>query len=89
MFCHIQLATTENNTAQNAIIEIELPSNLTSLKNIYTTGINIASCDNLAVINVILSCSIFQKICNGSCWIPASIKLAEKTNQNGNHRIRY
>jgi hypothetical protein len=43
MFCHIQLATTENNTAQNAIIEMELQSNLISLKNIYTTGINIAN----------------------------------------------
>jgi len=59
------------------------------LKNKYTTGISIVSCDNLAVMSVILSCSIFQNICNGSCCIPASIKLAENIIQNGIHRIKY
>ena len=43
MFCHIQLATTENKIAQNAAMETVLQSNLMSLKKTYTTGINIAS----------------------------------------------
>jgi hypothetical protein len=75
--------------AQNATIEIELQSNLTFLKKKYTTGTSIIICDILAVISAILSCSIFQKICNGSCCIPANMKLAENIIPNGIHRIKY
>ena len=89
MFCHIQLATTENNIAQKAIIETVLQSNWTFLNIKYTTGINMINCDNLAVIRLILRYFIFQNICKGSCCIPANIKLAENIIPKGIHRTRY
>ena len=69
-FCHIELATTENITQQNAKTVVGFTasdSKLTHLKIRYTVGNNTANCDNLATINDRLSLFIFQNNCNGSC----------------------
>ena len=69
-FCHIELATTENITQQNAkivVVFIASDSNEIFLKIKYTVGSNTANCDNLATINDQLNLFIFQNNCNGSC----------------------
>ena len=89
-FCHNALATTENITQQNAIIAVVLissDSKETSLKIRYTVGNKTANWDNLATINDRLSLFIFQNNCNGSCWIPTNMLLAEYNIASGNHRI--
>ena len=89
-FCHIELATTENITQQNAKIVVVLTtsfSNETFLKIRYTVGSKTANCDNLATIKDRLSLFIFQNNCNGSCWIHTNILLAEYSIASGNHRI--
>ena len=87
-FCPKLLHTTENITKQKAITDmpVGVATKFIRLKNRYTTGTNMANCVSLAVISAMLSFSIFQKICNGNCWIPANMKLAEKKSPNGNHQ---
>ena len=88
-FCHNALATTENITQQKAIIAVVLissDSKETSLKIRYTVGSKTANCDNLATINDQLNLFIFQNSCNGSCWIPTNILLAEYNIASGSHR---
>jgi len=58
-------------------------------KMIYNAITKMLSWEILANVSQILTCSIFRKSCNGSCKIPAVMKLAEKTIPSGSHRTRY
>ena len=89
-FCHIELATTENITQQNAKTVVGFTasdSKETHLKIRYTVGSRTASWESLATINDQLNLFIFQNNCNGNCWIHTNILLAEYNIANGNHRI--
>ena len=89
-FCHIELATTENITQQNAntvVVFIDSQSKETHLNIKYTVGNNTANWDNLATIKDQLSLFIFQNNCKGNCWIHTNILLAEYNIARGNHQI--
>ena len=88
-FCHIELATTENITQQNAkivVVFIASDSKETHLKIRYTVGSSTANWENLATINDQLNLFIFQNNCNGNCWIHTNILLAEYSIASGNHQ---
>ena len=89
-FCHIELATTENITQQNAntvVVFAESQSKETHLKIKYTVGSKTANWDSLATINYRLSLFIFQNNCSCNCCIHTNILLAEYNIARGNHRI--
>jgi len=88
--CVIQLATTDNKTNQNAVIDFGFQLVKSTFGNKTNKVItNIIIWLTLANINPILRSFILQNNCSGSCSIHAAIKLAEKIIPNGIHRIRY